>query len=80
MAIGRAAHIPDDESVLCEGDRIDLLKFKPVGRLAGDGHCRVTDCFEMVRPPSRIAMRQGECWRRGEQENAPDKLLISITS
>jgi hypothetical protein len=47
-------HVHVDERVLIDGDKIDLLELKPIGRLAGFGYTRVTDLFEMVRPPSEI--------------------------
>jgi hypothetical protein len=31
-----------------------LVKLKPIGRLGGNGYCRVTDLFKMVRPTSQI--------------------------
>jgi flavin reductase (DIM6/NTAB) family NADH-FMN oxidoreductase RutF len=54
VVIGRVVHIHVDESVLFGGDKIDLAKLKPIGRLGGNGYCRVTDLFRMVRPPSQI--------------------------
>ncbi|MEJ2657182.1 MAG: flavin reductase family protein [Desulfobacterales bacterium] len=54
VVIGRVVHIHVDESVLFGGDKIDLAKLKPVGRLGGYGYCRVTDLFEMIRPASQI--------------------------
>jgi flavin reductase (DIM6/NTAB) family NADH-FMN oxidoreductase RutF len=54
VVIGRVVHIHVDESVLFGGDKIDLAKLKPIGRLGGNGYCRVTDLFKMVRPPSQI--------------------------
>jgi flavin reductase (DIM6/NTAB) family NADH-FMN oxidoreductase RutF len=54
VVIGRVVHIHVREDVLIESDKIDLEKLKPIGRLAGSGYCRVTDLFQMIRPPSRI--------------------------
>jgi len=54
VVIGRVVHIHVDELVLFGGDKIDLAKLKPIGRLGGNGYCKVTDLFEMVRPPSQI--------------------------
>ena len=54
VVIGRVVHIHVDESVLFDGDKIDLEKLKPIGRLAGNDYCRVTDIFQMERPPSQI--------------------------
>jgi flavin reductase (DIM6/NTAB) family NADH-FMN oxidoreductase RutF len=54
VVIGKVVHIHVDESVLFGGDKIDVTKLKPIGRLGGNGYCRVTDLFKMVRPPSQI--------------------------
>lgn len=57
VIIGRVVHVHVDESVLLGGDKIDLLKLKPVGRLAGSSYCRVTDLFDLVRPPTQIVAK-----------------------
>ena len=54
LVIGRIVHLHVDEAVLYGGDKIDLSRLKPIGRLAGNSYCRVTDLFELVRPPSQI--------------------------
>jgi flavin reductase (DIM6/NTAB) family NADH-FMN oxidoreductase RutF len=54
VVIGRVVHIHVDESVLFGKDKIDLTRLKPIGRLGGNGYCRVTDLFKMVRPSSQI--------------------------
>ena len=54
VVIGRVVHIHVDESVLFGRDKVDVAKLKPIGRLGGNGYCRVTDLFKMVRPPSQI--------------------------
>lgn len=54
VVIGRILHVHVDESVLFDGDKIDLLALKPIGRLAGSSYTRVTDIFDLVRPPSQI--------------------------
>ena len=41
-------HISDE---LYENGRIDIRKLKPIGRLAGDAYCRVTNLFDMPRIP-----------------------------
>ena len=53
VVIGEIVHIHVDETVLWAGDKIDLEKLQPVGRLSGSSYCRVTDIYDMVRP--RIA-------------------------
>src|SRR5690606_6613515 len=55
VAPGRVVPHLVDESVLFDGDKIDLARLQPSGRLAGSAYTRVTDLFEMVRPPSQIA-------------------------
>lgn len=40
-------HVRDD---LFEQGRILLDRYRPIGRLAGNEYCRVTDLFEMARP------------------------------
>lgn len=43
-------HVRDDIYV---DSYIDLAAFQPIGRLAGNGYCRVTDLFEIVRMRSK---------------------------
>lgn len=54
VVIGRVVHLHVSDEVLQQRDKIDLQALKPIGRLAGASYCRVTDVFEMVRPPSEI--------------------------
>jgi len=54
VVIGRVVHIHVNDQVLVGGDKIDLARLKPIGRLAGSAYCRLTDLFEMPRPPSQI--------------------------
>jgi flavin reductase (DIM6/NTAB) family NADH-FMN oxidoreductase RutF len=54
VVIGEIVHIHVDERVLLGEDKIDLAALKPIGRLAGSAYVRVTDLFEMLRPPSQI--------------------------
>lgn len=54
IVIGQVLYIHVNDEVLIGGDKIDLNRLKPIGRLAGAGYCRVTDIFEMVRPVSQI--------------------------
>jgi hypothetical protein len=41
-----------DEKVLIGEDKIDLVKLNPIGRLAGNSYARVTDIFNLERPPA----------------------------
>jgi flavin reductase (DIM6/NTAB) family NADH-FMN oxidoreductase RutF len=54
VILGEIVHLHVDERVLIGEDKIDLAALKPIGRLAGSAYTRVTDLFEMVRPPSQI--------------------------
>lgn len=54
VVIGRVVHLHVAESVLISGDKIDLYALKPIGRLAGSAYCRVSDIFELSRPPSQL--------------------------
>lgn len=54
VVIGRVVHLHVAEELLIGDDKIDLARLKPIGRLAGNSYCRVTDQFELIRPPSRI--------------------------
>ena len=40
-------HIKDE---FYQNGRLDFKKMKPIGRLAGDSYCRITDLFDMKRP------------------------------
>jgi flavin reductase (DIM6/NTAB) family NADH-FMN oxidoreductase RutF len=54
IVIGRVLHIHVDDVVLFDGDKIDLAKLKPVGRLAGMSYVRITDVFDLIRPSSQV--------------------------
>jgi flavin reductase (DIM6/NTAB) family NADH-FMN oxidoreductase RutF len=58
VVIGRIIHIHVSEQVLIDGDKIDIRRLKPVGRLAGMSFCRVTDIFEMIRPPTQVNLAE----------------------
>jgi flavin reductase (DIM6/NTAB) family NADH-FMN oxidoreductase RutF len=58
VVIGRVVHIHADDSVIFDGNKVDLAKLQPIGRLAGGSYCRVTDLFDMRRPPSRLVEGQ----------------------
>jgi flavin reductase (DIM6/NTAB) family NADH-FMN oxidoreductase RutF len=55
LVVGRVVHLHVDRSVLLGDDKIDLARLRPIGRLSGAAYCRVTDIFEMKRPPSQLA-------------------------
>jgi flavin reductase (DIM6/NTAB) family NADH-FMN oxidoreductase RutF len=54
VVIGQVLHVHLDEQILLEGDKIDLGRLRPIGRLAGASYCRVSDLFELPRPASRL--------------------------
>jgi len=54
IVIGEVVHIHIDESVLVGEDKIDPAVLRPIGKLAGNAYCRVTDLFELVRPKSQL--------------------------
>ncbi|MBX3048911.1 MAG: flavin reductase family protein [Anaerolineales bacterium] len=54
IVIGEIVHLYVADEILLPEYKIDMAAFKPVGRLAGYGYNRVSDTFEMRRPPSQI--------------------------
>lgn len=54
VVIGRIVHAHVDDDVLFDGDKVDVTKLKPIGRLAGSAYTRVNDFFYMERPPSQL--------------------------
>lgn len=54
VVIGRVLHIHVADDLLLGADKIDLARLQAIGRLAGNGYCRVTDLFDLPRPPSQI--------------------------
>lgn len=52
VVIGQVVHLHVDDAVLLGEDKIDLSKLQPIGRLAGTAYTRVTDVFDLVRPPA----------------------------
>lgn len=54
IVIGKVLKIHVADDVVFGGDKIDPLKLKPIGRMAGASYCRVSDLFDMVRAPSQI--------------------------
>ncbi|MFN8374880.1 MAG: flavin reductase family protein [Anaerolineae bacterium] len=53
VVIGRIVYAHVSDEVLIGADKIDLAKLQPVGRLAGTSYARVTDVFDLVRPPAK---------------------------
>lgn len=55
VVIGRVVQVHVDDDLVFDGSKVDLVKLRPIGRLSGASYCRVTDRFDMQRPPSRLA-------------------------
>lgn len=58
VVIGEVLHLHVSDAVLYGGDKIDLDRLQPIGRLAGYAYCRVTDVFDLVRRPSQVPRRE----------------------
>ena len=54
IVVGKVVHIHVADEIMYGGDKIDVQKLQPIGRLSGASYCRVTDLFQMERPPSKI--------------------------
>ncbi|MEZ4615663.1 MAG: flavin reductase family protein [Caldilineaceae bacterium] len=54
IVVGRVVMMHVADKILDERNRINYAAYKPVGRLAGSGYCRVNDLFEMERPASQL--------------------------
>lgn len=54
VIIGTIVYLHLDDSVYREGNDVDLAAYQPIGRLTGSGYCRVTEIFDISRPPSQI--------------------------
>ncbi|HSN77417.1 MAG TPA: flavin reductase family protein, partial [Anaerolineae bacterium] len=55
IVIGRVLHIHVADELLLGADKIDIAALRPIGRLAGNGYCRVAPAmFELARPASQI--------------------------
>jgi flavin reductase (DIM6/NTAB) family NADH-FMN oxidoreductase RutF len=52
VVIGNVVHMHIDGRLLIGEDKIDLAKLNPIGRLAGNYYVRVTDIFDLERPPA----------------------------
>jgi len=52
VVIGTIVHMHIDERIMIGEDKIDLARLTPIGRLAGNSYVRVTDIFDIERPPA----------------------------
>jgi flavin reductase (DIM6/NTAB) family NADH-FMN oxidoreductase RutF len=57
VVIGRIVYVHVHDEVMVGTDKIDIAKLQPIGRLAGNSYTRVSDVFDLVRPPSQIAAK-----------------------
>ena len=57
VVIGTIVHMHIDERLMIGEDKIDLAKLTPIGRLAGNSYVRVTDIFDIERPPAWKELR-----------------------
>lgn len=58
VVIGRVVHLHVEDELLIDGDKIDLARLKPIGRLAGSSYARITDIFDMQRLPPRVPKQE----------------------
>jgi flavin reductase (DIM6/NTAB) family NADH-FMN oxidoreductase RutF len=58
VVIGKVLHLHVDNDLMIDGDKVDLEKLRPIGRLSGPRYCRVEDVFEMQRLPSQVAEKR----------------------
>lgn len=54
IVVGRVVMMHIADEILGERYRIDYAAYKPVGRLAGSGYCRVSDFFDLERPAPKL--------------------------
>jgi flavin reductase (DIM6/NTAB) family NADH-FMN oxidoreductase RutF len=54
LVIGTVVYLHVDDSIYMGNFKIDIEKYKPVGRLMGTGYTRVNDLFDLIRPPSEL--------------------------
>lgn len=54
IVVGRVVMMHISDEIIGENNRIDYESYRPVGRLAGSGYCRVNDIFELERPRSQL--------------------------
>jgi len=54
IVIGTIIHMHLEERVMLGSDKINLDELKPVGRLMGNGYCRISDRVELTRPKSLL--------------------------
>lgn len=55
VVVGRVVMLHIDEAVMVDGNKIDLARLQPIGRLSGSAYCQVTETFNLERPPSRLS-------------------------
>jgi len=58
VVIGRVVYMHISDDLLIGGDKIDIARLQPIGRLAGASYSRVTDIFDLARPASQIPSKK----------------------
>lgn len=51
VVIGQVVHMHVDDHLIISGDKIDITRLQPIGRLAGSSYSHVDDIFELIRRP-----------------------------
>ena len=54
IVIGEVVYMHFADGIRDANNYINLQQYQPVGRLAGSGYTRVTDLFDLQRPPSEV--------------------------
>jgi flavin reductase (DIM6/NTAB) family NADH-FMN oxidoreductase RutF len=57
IAIGEVVYMHFADGICDTNNYINLQQYQPVGRLAGSGYTRVTDLFDLQRPPSEVQLK-----------------------
>jgi len=60
VVFGRIEHIHVADELLIDGEKIDIVRLEPIGRLAGSGYARIRELFAMVRPSYADSVVQGD--------------------
>lgn len=58
VVIGTVVFMHIDDTIYREGNYLDFDTYRPIGRLTGPGYTRITDRFNLTRPPSEIQPRE----------------------
>ena len=50
IVIGEIVHIHVEDNLLIDGDKINIEKLQPIGRLSGSSYAHINDIFDLIRP------------------------------